>query len=80
MIPLESDRANYEEGENIRLDLLADLPQKARAERSLVPADPESRGRQRLAQGPDHHPYGGLLRGDGRSIFGPVCFNSRRAR
>jgi acyl-CoA dehydrogenase len=75
VIPLESDRANYDEGENIRLDLLADLRKKARAENLWCLQIPKSEGGNGLPKGQTITHMAACYEAAGRSIFGPVCFN-----
>jgi acyl-CoA dehydrogenase len=71
ILPLEADRANYDEHDNIRGDLLDGLRAKARAERLWSPQAPRERGGMGL-------PMTGqavMYEEANYSIFGPVCFN-----
>jgi acyl-CoA dehydrogenase len=71
ILPLEADRANYDEHENIRGDLLEGLRAKARAEHLWSPQAPKERGGMGL-------PMTGqavMYEEANYSIFGPVCFN-----
>ncbi len=71
VLPLESDRANYDEHENIRLDLLEAIRVKAKAAGLWAPQVPRSRGGMGL-------PMVGqavMYEEANWSIFGPVCFN-----
>jgi acyl-CoA dehydrogenase len=69
--PLENDRANMDEHENIREDVLAPVREKARQAGLWALQMPRDRGGQGL-------PIVGMAacyEEMGRSIFGPVCFN-----
>lgn len=72
ILPVEADRASFDEHDNIRLDLLARLRAKARAE-SLwcLQLRPETGG-----QGLDKVGMAVCYEEMNRSIFGPVVFNS----
>jgi len=76
VIPLEGDRANYDEGENIRLDLLAKLRKQAKAEGLWCFQVPKSQGGNGAEQGQTIVKMAACYEAAGRSIFGPVCFNS----
>lgn len=70
--PIEADRANMDEHENIRDDVLTPLRDKARQAGLWALQMPKDRGGQGL-------PIVGMAacyEEMGRSIFGPVCFNS----
>ena len=72
ILPLEADRANYDDHENIRDDVLARVRAKVKAAGLWALAMPKQRGGQGL-------PVAGLAacyEEMGRSIFGPVCFNA----
>ncbi|MBL8709579.1 MAG: acyl-CoA dehydrogenase family protein [Rhodospirillaceae bacterium] len=71
VIPLESDRANFDEGENIRDELLQALRAKALAEGLWNFQLPESLG----GYGLKFTELAAIYEAAGRSIFGPVCFN-----
>lgn len=71
VMPLEEDRANYDEHENIRGDLLEALRAEARKAGLWCPQMPKERGGMGL-------PFTGqavFYEEANRSIFGPVCFN-----
>jgi acyl-CoA dehydrogenase len=71
VLPLEGDRDNYDEGENIRLDRLSLLRERARAEGLWAFQMPVERGGQGL-------PIVGMAacyEEASRSIFGPVALN-----
>ena len=76
VIPLESDRANYDEGENIRLDLLAKLRAEARREGLWCFQVPKSEGGNGAERGGMVVNMAACYETAGRSIFGPVCFNA----
>lgn len=72
LIPLEADRANYDEHENVREDVLARLRGEARAAGLWALQMPKSRGGGGL-------PFVGMAacyEEMNRSIFGPAAFNS----
>ncbi len=72
ILPLEADPEAYDDHENIRLDLLDELRIKARAQGLWALQMPKERGGQGL-------PVAGMAacyEEMGRSIFGPVVFNS----
>ncbi len=72
VIPLESNSANYDEHENIRLDVLETLRQEVRSAGLWAPQMPIKRGGQGLSMIGMAACYEEM----GRSIFGPVCFNA----
>ncbi|MDJ0942180.1 MAG: acyl-CoA dehydrogenase family protein [Kiloniellales bacterium] len=72
ILPLEADPEAYDDHENIRLDLLDELRAKAKAKGLWALQMPKDRGGQGL-------PVAGMAacyEEMGRSIFGPVVFNS----
>ena len=71
IIPLETNRANYDEHENIRSDLLEDIRAKVKAEGLWALQMPKDRGGQGLNVAGMTPCYEEM----NRSIFGPVCFN-----
>ena len=71
IFPLESDRSNFDDHENIRSDLLEDLRQKVKAAGLWAPQMSVSRGGQGLSIVGMAACYEEM----GRSIFGPVAFN-----
>ncbi|HEY8565013.1 MAG TPA: acyl-CoA dehydrogenase family protein [Beijerinckiaceae bacterium] len=72
LIPLEADRAAYDAHENIRLDLLASLRAKARAEGLWCLQLQKETGGQGLTKVGMAVTYEAM----NRSIFGPVVFNA----
>ena len=70
--PVEADPANMDEHENIRDDVLAPLREKARQAGLWALQMPKERGGQGLSIVGMAACYEEM----GRSIFGPVCFNS----
>ena len=71
LIPLEADRASYDEHENIREDLLGRMRGEARAAGLWALQTPKARGGGGL-------PFVGMAacyEEMNRSIFGPACFN-----
>lgn len=72
ILPLEAERANYDEHENIRLDLLTELRAKAKAAGLWALQMQRERGGGGLSVAGMAVCYEEM----GRSIFGPVCFNS----
>ena len=72
LIPLESDPASFDEHENIRLDLLDEMRAKARSSGLWALQMPVSRGGGGLTVAAMAECYEEM----GRSIFGPVTFNS----
>jgi len=71
IVPLESDRANYNEYENIRMALRDEMRAKARAEGIYAPQMPKERGGLGLPMAGQAAFYEEA----NRSIFGPVCLN-----
>ena len=74
VLPLEADRANYDEHENLRLDVLGAVQAKAKAEGLWAPQAPKEFGGMAL-------PIVGwavMYEEANRSIFGPLAFNVRR--
>lgn len=72
IIPLESDRSNYDAHENIRLDIADDLRAQARAEGLWCLQLKQETG----GQGLDKAGMAVCYEAMNRSIFGPVIFNS----
>lgn len=71
ILPLEADRANWDEHENIRLELCDEIRAKARKSGLWCPQVPREMGGMGL-------PFVGqavMYEEANRSIFGPVCFN-----
>jgi acyl-CoA dehydrogenase len=71
VLPVEADRANWDEHDNIRLDALEPLREKARAEGLWAPQAPKARGGMGLSVVGRAVMYEEA----NRSIFGPVVFN-----
>ncbi len=71
VLPLEDDRANYDAHENIRLDVLAGLRDKAKAEGLWAPQMPNDRGGLGLPM----VGWAAFYEEANRSIFGPLAFN-----
>ncbi len=71
VMPLEADPANYDEHENIRLDVLRALQTKARAEGLWSPQAPKEYGGMALPI----VGWAAMYEEANRSIFGPVAFN-----
>lgn len=71
VLPLEADPETYDDHENIRLDLLRSLQDKAKAAGLWAPQMPRERG----GLGRSIADMAVLYEEMGRSIFGPVCFN-----
>jgi acyl-CoA dehydrogenase len=71
ILPLESDRANFDEHENIRLDKLEPLRVKARAAGLWAPQTPREFG----GMGLPVVGWAAMYEEANRSIFGPVAFN-----
>ena len=72
LLPLETDRASYDEHENIKLDLLDGLREKTKSEGLWALQMPKALGGQGLNIAGIAPCYEEM----NRSIFGPVCFNS----
>ncbi len=71
VVPLEADRANYNEYDNIKLSVLATMRAKARAAGLWAPQMPKERGGMGLRV----IGWAALYEEANRSIFGPVCIN-----
>lgn len=71
VIPLESDRANYDDHENIRTDVLVALRDKARVAGLWAPQMPKERGGLGLPM----VGWAAFYEEANRSIFGPLAFN-----
>lgn len=71
LLPLEDDPGSFGEGENIRLDLLAEVREEAKAQGLWCPQMPRERGGQGLPVVGMAAVYEDL----GRSRFGPVACN-----
>src|SRR5215210_5332384 len=71
IMPIEADRANYDEHENIRLDVLEDVRAEVKRAGLWAPQMPRHRG----GLGQNIAGMAVLYVEMGRSIFGPVCFN-----
>ena len=71
VMPLEADPANYDDHENIRLDVLRTLQSKARAEGLWSPQAPKKYGGMALPI----VGWAAMYEEANRSIFGPVAFN-----
>jgi len=71
VLPVERDRENYDEHENIALPVLEGLRGKAKAAGLWAPQMPKARGGQGLSVTGMAACYEEM----GRSIFGPVVFN-----
>jgi acyl-CoA dehydrogenase len=71
VMPLESDRANYDEHENIRTDVLVAVRDKARAAGLWAPQMPKERGGLGLPM----VGWAAFYEEANRSIFGPLAFN-----
>jgi acyl-CoA dehydrogenase len=71
VIPLEAGRANYDEHENLRLDLVAALNAKAKAAGLWAPQAPKDYGGMALPI----VAWAAMYEEANRSIFGPLAFN-----
>ena len=71
VLPLEADRANYDPHENIRLDVLRPLRDRAKAEGLWAPQMPQARGGLGLPM----IGWAAFYEEANRSIFGPLVFN-----
>ena len=71
VMPLEADPANYDSHENIRLDVLAPLREKAKAQGLWAPQMPKARGGLGLPM----VGWAAFYEEANRSIFGPLAFN-----
>ena len=72
IIPLEADRANYDEHENIHADVLEGIREKVKSAGLWALQMPKERGGEGLNVTGMTPCYEEM----NRSIFGPVCFNS----
>ena len=72
LIPLEADRANYDEHENVREDVLSAMRSQARAEGLWALQMPKARG----GGGLSFVGMAACYEEMNRSIFGPATFNS----
>jgi len=72
IIPLEADRKNYDEHENITLEALAKVRAKAKAQGLWAPQMPRARG----GMGLNAVGCAAIYEEMNKSIFGPVCFNA----
>lgn len=72
LLPLETDRTNYDEHENIKIEVLNGLREKAKLEGLWALQMPKGLGGQGLNIAGIAPCYEEM----NRSIFGPVCFNS----
>lgn len=71
VMPLEEDRNNFNEYENLKLSVLADLRAKARGEGLWAPQMPRSRGGLELPV----IGWAAIYEEASRSIFGPLAIN-----
>ena len=71
VMPVEADRANYNEYDNIKMSVLEGLRVKAKAAGLWAPQMPESRG----GLGLPVVGWAAFYEEANRSIFGPMCFN-----
>jgi acyl-CoA dehydrogenase len=71
VMPLEADRANYDEHENIRLDVLGGLQAKAKAQGLWAPQAPKEYGGMALPI----VGWAAMYEEANRSIFGPLAFH-----
>ena len=71
VMPLEADRGNYDQHENIRLDVLMPLRDKAKAAGLWAPQMPKDRGGLGLPM----VGWAAFYEEANRSIFGPLAFN-----
>ena len=71
VMPLEADRANYDQYENIRPEVLAPLREKAKADGLWAPQMPKARGGLGLPM----VGWAAFYEEANRSIFGPLAFN-----
>ena len=75
IIPLEGDASNFDEHENIRLDLLEVIREKAKAQDLWAPQMPQERG----GLGLPISAWAVCYEEMGRSIFGPLAGGYRFA-
>ena len=71
-MPVEADRASWDEYENIRLDRLEELRTKAKAAGLWAPQTPRAFGGMGLSR----LAMAAMYQEANRSIFGPVVFNA----
>ncbi|MGD9866810.1 MAG: acyl-CoA dehydrogenase family protein [Hyphomicrobiales bacterium] len=71
ILPLEADRANWDEHENIRIDLCDEIRARAREAGLWCPQVPREMG----GMGLSFVGQAVMYEEANRSIFGPVCFN-----
>ncbi len=71
VMPLEEDRDNYNEFDNIRMDVMDGVREKARAAGLWAPQMPAERGGLELPM----IGWAAFYEEAGRSIFGPACLN-----
>src|SRR5690349_19065184 len=71
VLPLEADRANYDEHENIRLDVLSKVQAKAKAAGLWAPQAPKEYGGMALPI----VGWAAMYEEANRSIFGPLALN-----
>src|SRR5712671_8064484 len=71
VLPLEADPGNYDDHENIRLDVLRTVQAKAKAERLWAPQAPKEYG----GMGLPVVAWAAMYEEANRSIFGPLAFN-----
>jgi acyl-CoA dehydrogenase len=71
VLPLEADPANYDDHENIRLDVLRAVQAKAKAEGLWAPQAPKEYGGMALPV----VGWAAMYEEANRSIFGPLAFN-----
>jgi acyl-CoA dehydrogenase len=72
ILPVEADRANWDEHDNIRLDSLAELRARARAAGLWAPQTPRELGGMDLSR----LAMALMYQEASRSLFGPVAFNA----
>ena len=75
-MPLEDDRANYDDHENIRLDVLEPLRDKAKAAGLFAPQMPKARG----GLGLPVVGWAAFYEEANRSIFGPLASTAGAGR
>src|SRR5258707_669442 len=71
VLALEADRANFDDHENIRLDVLGRVRETAKAAGLWAPQTPKEFG----GMGLPVVGWAAMYEEANRSIFGPVCFN-----
>ena len=72
IMPVEADRASWDEHDNIRLDRLAELRAKAKAAGLWAPQTPRELGGMGLSR----VAMAVMYQEANRSLFGPVTFNA----